>query len=104
MSGHIGSHHFPRSPARLQRDEAEVLAALQKEPQSTNDLVMVCNMGRAAVQIHLQHLLGAGMIERETAISNYGGKPHPVRTRRYKATVQADSHELECTELLAVSA
>ena len=58
MIGHVGSHHFPKSPARLQRDEAEVLAALQKEPQSTDDLVMVCNMGRAAVQIHLQHLLG----------------------------------------------
>ena len=104
MSGHIGSHHFPKSPARVQRDEAEVLAALQKEPQSTNDLVMVCNMGRAAVQIHLQHLLGSGRIEREMAISNYGGRPHPVRTGRYLATVQADSHELECTEPLAVSA
>ncbi len=104
MSGHIGSHHFPRSPARVQRDEAEVLAALQKEPQSTNDLVMVCNMGRAAVQIHLQHLLGAGRIERETAISNYGGKPHPVRTGRYQAIVRAGPHELECTEPLAVSA
>ena len=104
MSGHIGSHHFPRSPARVQRDEAEVLAALQKEPQSTNDLVMVCNMGRAAVQIHLQHLLGAGMIEREMAISNYGGRPHPVRTGRYRAIAQAGPHELECAEPLAVSA
>ena len=104
MSGHVGSHHFPRSPARLRRDEAEVLAALQKEPQSTDDLVMVCNMGRAAVQIHLQHLLGSGRIERETAISNYGGKPHLVRTGRYQVIVQADSHELECTEAQAVSA
>jgi len=104
MSGHIGSHHFPRSPARLLRDEAEVLAALQKEPQSTNDLVMVCNMGRAAVQIHLQHLLGAGRIEREMAISNYGGKPHEVRTGRYQAIVWAGPNELECIELRAVSA
>ena len=104
MNGHVGSHHFPKSPARLLKDEAEVLAALQKEPQSTNDLVMVCNMGRAAVQIHLQHLLGAGRIERETAISNYGGRPHPVRTGRYRATVQAGPHELECTEPQAVSA
>ena len=104
MSGHVGSHHFPKSPARLLKDEAEVLAALQKEPQSTDDLVMVCNMGRAAVQIHLQHLLGAGRIERETAISNYGGKPHEVRTGRYQAIAQADSHELECAEPQAVSA
>ena len=104
MSGHVGNHHFPKSPARLQRDEAEVLAALQKEPQSTDDLVMVCNMGRAAVQIHLQHLLGAGRIERETAISNYGGKPHLVRTGRYQAIVRADSPEPECTEPQAVSA
>jgi len=104
MSSHVGSHHFPKSPARVQRDEAEVLAALQKEPQSTNDLVMVCNMGRAAVQIHLQHLLGAGRIERETAISNYGGRPHPVRTGRYQAIAQAGPHELECAEPLAVSA
>jgi hypothetical protein len=104
MSGHIGSHHFPKSPARLQRDEAEVLAALQKEPQSTDDLVMVCNMGRAAVQIHLQHLLGAGRIERETAISNYGGKPHEVGTGRYRAIVRADACELKCAEPRAVSA
>jgi len=104
MSGHVGSHHFPKSPARLLKDEAEVLAALQKEPQSTDDLVMVCNMGRAAVQIHLQHLLGAGRIERETAISNYGGKPHEVRTGRYLATVRAAPHELKCAEPRAVSA
>ena len=104
MSGHVGSHHFPKSPARLLRDEAEVLAALQKEPQSTNDLVMVCNMGRAAVQIHLQHLLGSGRIERETAISNYGGKPHLIRTGRYRAIVRADACELECIEQRAVSA
>jgi len=104
MSGHVGSHHFPKSPARLQRDEAEVLAALQKEPQSTDDLVMVCNMGRAAVQIHLQHLLGAGMIEHEKTTSNYGGRPHPVSTGRYRAIARADPPELECTEPQAVSA
>ena len=104
MNGHVGIHHFPKSPARLQRDEAEVLAALQKEPLSTDDLVMVCNMGRAAVQIHLQHLLGSGRIERETAISNYGGKPHLVRTGRYRAVVRIDSSDARCTEPLAVSA
>jgi predicted transcriptional regulator len=103
MSGHIGSHHFPRSPASLLKDEAEVLAALQNEPQSTADLVMVCNMGRAAVQIHLQHLLGSGRIEREMAISSYGGKPHQVRTGRYRAVVRIDSSDTKRTELRAVA-
>lgn len=97
------NHHFPKSPARQQRDEAEVLAAIQQGPQSTDDLVMVCNMGRAGVQIHLHHLLGADRIERETATSNYGGKPHEVRTGRYQATIRAEAHELGCAEPQAVA-
>jgi predicted transcriptional regulator len=97
-------HAFPKSgPERLQRDEAEVLAAIQQGPQSTNDLVMVCNMGRAAVQGHLHNLAEAGRIEREMVISNYGGKPHLVRTGRYQAIVRADPHELECAEPRAVA-
>jgi len=104
MNSHVGYHHFLKSPARLRRDEAEVLAAIQQGAQSTDDLVMVCNMGRAAVQSHLRHLLDAGMIEREKVTSNYGGKPHEVGTGRYRATIQADSHELSCAEPRAVSA
>lgn len=105
MSGHVGGHGFPKSgPARMQKDEAEILAAIQQGPQSTNDLVMVCHMGRAAVQGHLRHLSETGLIEREMAISNYGGKPHLVRTGRYQAIVRADSHELEYIEQRAVSA
>jgi len=95
-------HLFDRM--RLQRNEAEVLAAIQQGPQSTEDLVMVCNMGRHEVWTHLHSLLDAGKIELEKTTSNYGGKPHLVRTGRYRATVQADSHELECTEPQAVSA
>jgi predicted transcriptional regulator len=105
MSGHVGGHPYLKSgPARLQRDESEVLAAIQQGPQSTDDLVMICNMGRAAVQGHLRNLAEAGRIEREKAVSNYGGKPHLVRTGRYRAIVRADSRELKCTEPLAVSA
>ena len=87
-----------------QRHEDEVLAAIQQGPQSTDDLVMVCHMGRHEVWIHLHSLLDAGKIELEKTTSNYGGKPHEIRTGRYQATVRADSHELECTEPLAVSA
>jgi predicted transcriptional regulator len=90
--------------ARRQQHEAEVLAAIRQGPQSTEDLVMVCNMGRHEVWTHLQSLLDAGKIERETATSNYGGKPHEVGTGRYQAIVRADSHEMECAETLAVSA
>ena len=90
--------------ARRQWHEAEVLAAIQQGPQSTDDLVMVCHMGRHEIWIHLQHLLDAGKIELEKTTSNYGGKPHAVRTSRYKAIAQADSHGPECTEPLAVSA
>ena len=105
MSGYVGGNtYWEGKSARLQRDEAEVLAALQKEPLRSDDLIMVCNMGRHEVWIHLHNLLEAGKIEREKATSNYGGLPHEVRTGRYRAIVQADSHELECTEPLAVSA
>jgi len=90
--------------ARLRRHENEVLAAIQQGPQSTGDLVMICNMGRHEVSNHLNNLLDAGKIERETAISNYGGKPHEVLTGRYRATIRADSRELKCTEPRAVSA
>ena len=105
MSGYVGGNtYWEGKSARLQRDEAEVLAALQKEPQSTDDLVMVCNMDRHEVWIHLHNLLDAGKIELEKATSNYGGRPHEVRTGRYQAIVRADSHEPESTEPLAVSA
>ena len=90
--------------ARQQRHEDEVLAAIQQGPQSTDDLVMVCHMGRHEVWIHLHSLLDTGKIELEKTTSNYGGKPHEVRTGRYQAIVRADSHELECTEPQAVSA
>ena len=90
--------------ARRQRHEDEVLAAIQQGPQSTEDLVMVCNMGRHEIWIHLHNLLVAGRIELEKTTSNYGGRPHEVRTGRYQAIAQADSHELECTEAQAVSA
>lgn len=101
---HSMKHHpIPNSLIRYQRDEDEVLAALQKEPQSTDDLVMLCHMGRAAVQGHLRHLSETGMIEREMSESDYGGKPHLVRTGRYMAVIRADSHELECIEAQAVA-
>ena len=96
--------NFQNIRHRMSSEEAKILAAIRKEPQSTNELSMVLNLGKYTTQRHIQKLLGAGMIERETAISNYGGKPHPVRTGRYRAIVRADSHELECTEPLAVSA
>jgi predicted transcriptional regulator len=89
---------------RLQRNEAEVLAAIQQAPQSTDDLVMVCNMGRHDVWIHLHNLLDAGKIDQEKATSNYGGRPHLVRTGRYRAIVRADPLDLKCTEPLAVPA
>lgn len=99
-----GGHGWPKSgPARLQKDEAEVLAALQKEPLRADDLEMVCNMGRAAVQIHVKNLLAAGKIERETAVSSYGGRPHEVRTGRYRAVARIDPQDRGCTEPLAVS-
>ena len=96
--------NFQNIRQRMSSEEAKILAAIRKEPQSANELSMVLNMGKYTTQRHILKLLGAGMIERETAISNYGGKPHEVRTGRYRAIFQADSHELECTELQAVSA
>lgn len=95
-------HPIPNSLIRYQRDEDEVLAAIRQGPQSTDDLVMVCHMGRAAVQGHLRHLSETGTIEREMAMSEYGGKPHLVRTGRYQATV--DSLERTCAEPRAVEA
>ena len=105
MSGYVGGNtYWGGKSAHLQRDEAEVLAALQKEPQRTDDLVMVCHMGPHEIWTHLHSLLDAGKIELEKTTSNYGGRPHEVRTGRYQAIALADSHEPECTEPLAVSA
>jgi hypothetical protein len=105
MSGNIRCRTIRESElARRRRHEGEVLAALQKEPLNSDDLTMICNMGRHEVSNHLNNLLDAGKIERETAISNYGGKPHEVGTGRYRATIRADSRELKCTEPRAVSA
>ena len=90
--------------ARRQRHEDEVLAAIQQGPQSTADIVMICNMSQNEVWIHLHSLLDAGKIELEKTTSNYGGRPHEVRTGRYQAIVRAGPHELECTEPPEVSA
>ena len=96
--------NFQNISDRMSSEEAKILAAIRKEPQSANELSMVLNMGKYTMQRHIRKLLGAGIIEREKAISNYGGRPHPVRTGRYQAIVRADSHDLECTEPQAVSA
>ena len=96
--------NFQNIRHRMNSEEAKILAAIRKEPQSTNELSMVLNMGKYTMQRHILKLLGAGMIERETAIRNCGGKPHLVRTRRYRAIVRADQHEPERTEPQAVSA
>ena len=96
--------NFHNSCLELSSEEAKILAAIRKEPQSANELSMVLNMGKYTTQRHIRMLLGAGRIERETAISNYGRKPHLVRTGRYRAIVRSDQHELECTEAQAVSA
>ena len=96
--------NFQNIRHRMNSEEAKILAAIRKEPQSTNELSMVLNMEKYTTQGHIQKLLGAGRIEREAAISNYGGKPHPVRTGRYRAIVRADRHEPERTEAQAVSA
>ena len=96
--------NFQNIRHRMSSEEAKILAAIRKEPQSANELSMVLNMGKYTTQRHILKLLGAGMIERETAIRNCGGKPHLVRTRRYRAIVRADQHEPERTEPQAVSA
>ena len=95
---------FQNACLELSSEEAKTLAAIRKEQQSASELSMVLNMGKYTIQRHIRKLLGAGMIEREMAISSYGGKPHPVRTGRYQAIARADSQELECTEAQAVSA
>jgi len=96
--------NFQNIRHRMNSEEAKILAAVRKEPQSTNELSMVLNIGKYTMRGHIQKLLGAGRIERETAISNYGGRPHPVRTGRYRAIAQSGPRELKCTEPLAVSA
>ena len=96
--------NFQNACRELSCEEAKILDAIRKEPQSASDLSMVLNIGKYTTQRHIRELLGAGMIERETAISNYGGKPHPVRTRRYRAIVRADQHDPERTEPQAVPA
>jgi hypothetical protein len=102
MNGCKDEHSFKAFDLmRLQRNEAEVLAAIQQASRSTDDLVMVCNMGRHEVLTHLHHLLDAGRIEHEKATSNYGGWPHKVWTGRYRAAIQ---NELKCAEMQAVSA
>lgn len=69
----------------MSSDEAEVLEAIRREPQSANDLSMVLNMGKYEMQNHIQRLLGANLIERETVTRMRARQPREVRTGRYRA-------------------
>jgi len=88
MSGYVAgrrSLHDEDLRASLARDQAEVLRKLRKDALSTDDLVMVCHMGRAAVQRHLRSLLWVGKIEREKVTRIHRGRSYEVETGRYKA-------------------
>jgi len=77
--------NFQNTRQRTSSDEAEILAAIRKEPQRANELSMVLNMGKYEMQKHIRKLLGAGMIERETVTRVRARKPREVRTGRYRA-------------------
>ena len=69
----------------LSSEEAEILAAIRKEPQSTNVLSMIFHMGKYSMQKHIRKLLGANLIERETVARVRARQPREVRTGRYRA-------------------
>jgi len=69
----------------MSSEEAEILAAIRKEPQSANELSMVLHMGKYSMQKCIHKLLGAGIIERETVTRIRARQPCVVRTGRYRA-------------------
>ena len=77
--------NFQNNRQRTSSDEAEILAAIRKEPQRANELSMVLNMGKYEMQKHIKKLLGANLIERETVTRVRARKPREVRTGRYRA-------------------
>ena len=77
--------NFQNISDRMSSEETKILAAILKEPKSANELPMVLNMGKYTMQRHIQKLLGAGMIERETVTRVRARQPREIRTGRYRA-------------------